>query len=117
MLTWQLILFVAIGVNGNEIHKWSHLPRKNRSAVVLMLQDAGFLQSAKHHRGHHVGSKDSHYCVLTNVVNPVLDGIRFWRGLEWIIEQALGVQKRPEPETKALAGRVMIASELKRETG
>ena len=105
MLTWQLLLFVAIGVNANEIHKWNHQPRKNRGVLVSMLQDAGLLQSAKHHRRHHAGSKDSHYCVLTNVVNPVLDGVHFWRGLEWTIEHLLGVYKRPEPGVRALTGR------------
>lgn len=30
MLTWQVLLFVAIGVNANEIHKWNHLPKCKR---------------------------------------------------------------------------------------
>jgi ubiquitin-conjugating enzyme E2 variant len=76
MLTWQFLLFVAIGVNANEIHKWNHLPRKKRGKLVVALQDARLLQSAKHHGKHHVGSKDTHYCVVTNVLNPVLDGVR-----------------------------------------
>ena len=34
-------------------------------------------------------------CVITNVLNPVLDAVRFWHRLEWTIERLLGVSKRP----------------------
>ena len=99
-LSWQLLLFVAIGANANEIHKWNHLPKGKRGFLVVLLQDARLLQSAKHHGRHHAGSKDSHYCVITNVVNPVLEFIHFWRRLEWLVEHLLGIQKRPEPGTQ-----------------
>ena len=95
MLSWQVWLFVAIGLNANEIHKWNHLPRKKRSKLVVALQDACILQSAEHHGKHHADSKDTHYCVVTNVLNSVLDGVRFWHRLEWIVERLLGVSKRP----------------------
>lgn len=97
MLSWQLLVFVAIGVNANEIHKWNHQPQKKRHTVVVWLQSAGMLQTAKHHGRHHSGTKDCHYCVITNVVNPPLETIHFWRGLEWLIAQAFGIHKRPEP--------------------
>ena len=98
LLTWHVLLFVAIGVNANEFHKWNHLPRKNRVKLVVALQEAGLLQSAKDHGKHHVGSMDTHYCVLTNFLNPVLDGVRFWHWLEWAIVHFLGVSKRPSAE-------------------
>ena len=96
MLTWQFLLFVAIGINANEIHKWNHLPRRKRGKLVAALQDAHLLQSAKHHGKHHVGSKDTHYCVVTNLVNPVLDKLRFWRALEALVSTLLGVEKRED---------------------
>ncbi len=98
MLTWQLLLFVAIGANANEIHKWNHLPRKKRGMLVVVLQDACLLQTAKHHGKHHVGAKDTHYCVLTNLLNPLLDAVQFWRMLEWLIEHLLGVATRSSLE-------------------
>ncbi len=109
MLTWQFLLFVAIGVNANEIHKWNHLPRKRRGKLVVALQDARLLQSAKHHGKHHVGSKDTHYCVVTNLLNPVFDTIQFWYGLEWVIERLLGVPKRPSLEAGPVAGQSIMA--------
>ena len=108
MLTWQFLLFVAIGVNANEIHKWNHLPRKKRAKLVVALQDAGLLQSTKHHSKHHLGSKDTHYCVLTNVLNPLLDGVRFWHWLEWAILHFLGVSKRPSTEVRPVTRRVRL---------
>ena len=127
MLTWQVLLFVAIGVNANEIHKWNHLPRKRRGPLVVALQNAGLLQSAKHHGKHHLAAKDTHYCVVTNLLNPVLDAVRFWRGLEWAIERLLGVSKRPSPDavlrlpsrhreggavSVAVAGRIAVCATL-----
>lgn len=96
MLTWQLLLFVAIGVNANEIHKWNHLPKSKRSELVVALQDLRLLQTPRHHGRHHAGSRDTHYCVITNMVNPVLEAVRFWRRLEKAIEFLFGVTKRPD---------------------
>lgn len=95
-MTWQFLMFVAIGVNANQIHKWNHIGRKRRGTVVVTLQKLGVLQTGKHHGKHHTGAKDSHYCLITNIVNPVLDRLRFWRGLEWGVKRFLGVSKRAE---------------------
>ena len=103
ILSWQLLLFVAIGINANELHKWNHLPQKKRPLIVNWLQRARILQSAKHHGKHHYGTKDSHYCVITDFVNPPLEAIRFWRGLEWLILKVFGVQKRMEPSAQERA--------------
>ncbi len=94
MLTWQVLLLVAIGVNGNEIHKWNHLPKNKRSQFVVALQKLRLLQTSEHHAKHHALSKDTNYCVITNVMNPVLDAVQFWRRLEWTIQRLFGVSKR-----------------------
>lgn len=103
MLTWQVILFVAIGVNANEIHKWTHLPTTRRHRVVRYLQRYRLLQTPAHHAGHHRGSKDSHYCVITNLLNPILDRLGFWRGLEKCITWLFGASKRPDRSVQAVA--------------
>jgi len=96
LLTWQLLLFVAIGVNANEIHKWTHIPAVSRYPFVRALQRLGILQTPRHHAGHHLGFKDSHYCAVTNLVNPVVDALGVWRGLEKSIQWLFGIQKRPD---------------------
>ena len=47
-------------------------------------------------------SKDAAYCVLTGFLNPILDGCRFWRSLEWVIFAVLRVRKRDDDEMLAL---------------
>jgi len=93
-MTWELAVFIAIGINANEIHKWNHLPSSQRPRWVNLLQKLRVLQSARHHARHHGGNKDTHYCVITDFVNPVVDSLRLWRGLEWIIKQSTGVSCR-----------------------
>jgi plasmanylethanolamine desaturase len=115
-LTWQVLLFVAIGVNANEFHKWNHLPRRRRPMLFRLLQDAGVLQSARHHGAHHTDGKDSHYCVITNLINPILDSSRFWRGLERSLEFLFGIHKRPEPELRSTTGPIQSSKTVMEET-
>ncbi len=37
---------------------------------------------------------------MTNVLNPVLDGIRFWDGLEWALARTVGMQRRPDTSVR-----------------
>jgi plasmanylethanolamine desaturase len=96
LLGWPVWLFVFIGVNANQIHKWAHMPRASMPAPIRLLQRLHLLQSASHHAIHHVGDKNSHYCVITNLVNPILDGARFWRGLERLLVPVFGAPRRED---------------------
>ena len=84
-LTWHVWFFVLLGVNANQIHKWNHMPRSRIPNAVRLLQALGLLQSAKHHARHHQGAKDTHYCVITPFLNPLLDRSRFWHRLEQLV--------------------------------
>lgn len=84
-LTWEVCLFVLITVNANQIHKWAHITRyENKPKLVGLLQKTHILQRTDHHGQHHRKPNNSHYCTVTNVVNPLLDKLNFWRGLEMI---------------------------------
>ncbi len=96
MFDWRVALAMVLGVNANQVHKWSHRTRRENSAVVRLLQRLRLVQSPAHHHRHHVDGKDSHYCVLTDFLNPLLDGVRFWRGLEWLIARVTGVRRRDD---------------------
>ena len=50
----------------------------------------------RHHAHHHRGLRNSHYCSITNWVNPILDRSGFWRGLEFCIYKMTGVLPRVE---------------------
>jgi plasmanylethanolamine desaturase len=89
MHAWQAYLIVALASQANQVHLWGHSAHPPRA--VASLQRVGILQSPAHHAEHHKRPYASRFCTMTNYLNPLLDEIRFWRGLEWAIEQ-LGVR-------------------------
>ncbi len=94
LLSWEIILVVAIGVNANEIHKWTHQSRRKNGRLVSWLQDLGVLQSADHHAKHHRGEKSTHYCVVTNYLNPLLEWVGLWTSLERLILLVCRLRRR-----------------------
>lgn len=85
LLSWPLVLFAVITANANQIHKWTHQNSKEKPTLVTWLQKCHILQTCRHHAKHHSGAKNTHYCVVTNLLNPVLEKLKFWRGLERIV--------------------------------
>lgn len=94
LICWQLVLFVALSVNANEIHKWSHRTRKENGRLISLLQDWHILQSPRHHGVHHSDPKNTYYCPITNFVNPILERVDFWNRMESAIERLTGVAHR-----------------------
>ena len=93
---------LTISVFANQVHKWAHMPALDVPRFVRMLQRTGVLQAAAHHLQHHGGSRDTHYCVVTNLLNPLLDRIYFWRALEFVIQGAFGRKRRPDVSVNAV---------------
>jgi hypothetical protein len=82
---WGASVFWAVTFIGaaacNEVHRLAHVPSK-AGPLARMAQEIGVFQSSFHHARHHRAPRDKGYCVLTNWLNPVLDGARFWSLLE-----------------------------------
>lgn len=95
-LTWQVWLFAIVGANANQIHKWTHVPRQRLPWSVRALQRLRVLQSAAHHAAHHRGEKNSAYCVITPWVNPMLDRLGVWRGLERLVVRRGAAPRRTD---------------------
>ena len=96
LLTWQVWLFVALGVNANQVHKWSHRSRSENGKIISWLQDWHILQTPRHHGLHHSDPKNTYYCPITNLVNPVLEKVSFWDRLEGVIAYFTGVEHRKD---------------------
>jgi len=94
LLSWQLVLFVAISVNANQIHKMAHRTRAENGWFVSKLQDWHILQTPRHHGLHHSDPKNTYYCPVTNYVNPLLERVDFWPRLEAFIELRTGLTHR-----------------------
>tara|TARA_R110000868_G_scaffold85882_2_gene241251 strand:+ start:572 stop:1096 length:525 start_codon:yes stop_codon:yes gene_type:complete len=87
-LTWELGLFTFIIMNANQVHKWAHITNYQKKPYLIgLLQKLYVLQRTDHHGQHHRKPNDSHYCVITNILNPLLDGAGFWRGLELLFKK------------------------------
>jgi ubiquitin-conjugating enzyme E2 variant len=99
-LTWQVWLFALVSANANEFHKWSHRTRKENGRLISFLQDALILQTAKHHARHHTDPKNSHYCTITNILNPILDNFRLWDRLEWALAKGIRLERRPDTSVR-----------------
>ena len=41
-----------------------------------------------------------HYCTTTNLLNPILDTLRFWDGLEWILAKTTRLNRRPDTSVR-----------------
>ena len=100
-LSPMIVLGAVLGANASQVHKWSHRTEIENGWLIVAAQRLGLAQSPSHHHQHHIGGKDSHYCALTNCLNPILDHVRFWRGLECLFAM-LGLRKRNDKAMLAL---------------
>jgi ubiquitin-conjugating enzyme E2 variant len=103
-LSWHVVLFAVLVANANQIHKWAHMNRSELPWIVGVLQRLYLLQNARHHGRHHAGTRTTHYCVITNFLNPLLEEVSLWSRLEAAIERWVGFRRRNEAEELALLG-------------
>ena len=64
--------------------------------VVTFIKETGLIQAQRQHSMHHKPPHNSYYCVLSSQLNPVLERVRFWRGLERVVEFATGIGPKRE---------------------
>ncbi len=93
---WQLLLFSLLGMNVNIVHRWAHSTPKDLHLFIRTLQKVRLIQTPQHHAIHHGLPHVTHYCAFTNWANPVLERLRFWRGVEWCIATLTGIRPRED---------------------
>ena len=99
-LAWYVWLFALLAANANGFHKWEQRTRKENGRLISFLQDIRLLQTGKHHRRHYTDPKNSHYCTITNTLNPILDPVRFWDGLEWLPAKTIHLHRQPDTSAR-----------------
>jgi plasmanylethanolamine desaturase len=100
VLTWKVWLFAVVASNANQIHKWSHRAPHENGHFITWLQKMKLIQSQRHHAKHHAAQKNSHYCSITNFLNPILEELEFWTMLERVIARVFGLKRREDPSVK-----------------
>jgi hypothetical protein len=82
--TATFVAFITLfGVATNQFHKWAHADHP--PAIARPLQRWGLILSPRHHEIHHTIPHDKHYCITVGWMNPVLNGLRFFRTAEWLV--------------------------------
>lgn len=87
---WLIPFFASFG---NLVHRWAHMPKHRLPSWIRLMQRIGLFISYQHHDLHHRSMRQlipKHlagykFCPMTNWVNPILDAVRFWHGLEWTL--------------------------------
>ena len=104
------ITALVVGSFANEVHRWAHLKPTQLPWVIRALQRAKILQTAQHHWAHHRHGYNTHYCTITNALNPSLDGLRVFRIIEGVVEGVFGIKPRTDRDdyTHPLLGRRWI---------
>ncbi len=100
LLTWHVCLFALLVGNANEIHKWTHRSRRENGRWISLLHDLRVLQTPKHHAIHHTDPKSTHYCVITDFLNPPLERIRFWVRIECSLRKLAGFRRRADTSNR-----------------
>ena len=95
-LTWPVALFALIAGHANQIHKWAHVPRRKLPFPVRALQSLKVLQSVGHHNRHHGGARNTRYCTVTPLLNPLFDRLGLWRGLERVLATPANSPRRTD---------------------
>jgi plasmanylethanolamine desaturase len=85
-----------VAANANQVHKWAHRAPHENGLFITWLQRAKLIQTQRHHARHHSGKKDSHYCSITNFLNPILEELEFWQKLERFNARVFGLKRKPE---------------------
>lgn len=97
---WPFFLVAFLAAFGNEVHTWNH--RSKNNFIIKFLQDTCIIQTPYHHAVHHKPPYNVRFCTITNIVNPILDNIKFWSMLEWFLRIFLKVS--PTRMTKIRRG-------------
>jgi len=93
----------------NQFHKWAH--DDNAPRLAKPLQRWGLILSPRHHDIHHAAPHDKHYCITVGWMNPVLNALHFFRGLEWLIARFRPTWLHIEERTRFAAARAAEAAQ------
>lgn len=97
---WWFWYACAVGMT-NQLHMWAHAERVPRP--VRRLHALRLIVSPSHHRRHHRPPYRRGYCVTTGWINPVLDHVGFFAGLERAV-RALQAQRLADPHGRPREG-------------
>lgn len=90
---WGLFLMLGVFVGSylnSQIHKWAH--QTQAPWLIRLCQRVRLINSPGHHSRHHSGTHQTHYCITSGWMNPLLDSVGFYRKAEWLLHK-VGLQR------------------------
>lgn len=84
----SLFCFLAAALATNQLHMWAHMEHPPR--LARWLQQSRLVLTQSGHARHHAHDFQSHYCITTGWLNPLLDAIGFFPRLERGIRRLRG---------------------------
>lgn len=95
-LTVLICVYTAFNssIAANVFHRWAHMRRP--PLVARLMQRMGLIIGYRHHARHHRPPYLRNYCIAIGWLNPLLDGVRFWRALEWLVWKTTGAIPRED---------------------
>ena len=87
------LLVMSLGLFAtNQFHKWAHMEKPG--TIVRRLQRWHLILPREHHHVHHAAPYETHYCITTGWMNPVLGATGFFGRAERILTAVTGVEPR-----------------------
>jgi plasmanylethanolamine desaturase len=88
-----LLLVMSLGLFAtNQFHKWAHAEDPGR--IISLLQRWHVILPSEHHHVHHAAPYETHYCITTGWMNPVLETTRFFARAERIVTAVTDIEPR-----------------------
>ena len=92
---FTITLYSLISVN-DIIHKYAHQEEKPK--IISLLQKYYILQTYEEHQLHHLIPHSNYYCPISPHLNIILEKIRFWKSMEFIIEKTIRIKARSKSD-------------------
>jgi len=89
-IIWMTIFFASFG---NVVHRWAHTSTPKLNPIIKGMQFSGVFITGTHHLKHHYDQNGlvmrqntrHKYCAMTNYMNPILDGLKIFVILEFLL--------------------------------
>lgn len=109
MVSLFFAVFCFNEIMSQELHKWSHMTKKEVPEWVNKIQDLGISIGRVAHAKHHMAPYDGNYCIVSGVCNEALDNSGFFRWMEHKVYDINGIEANswkldPELKAKTLRG-------------
>jgi len=103
------VVFCFAEIMSQELHKWSHMTRKEVPEFVNTLQNLGISIDRISHAQHHMAPYDGNYCIVSGLCNEQLDKSGFFRWMEHQVYKMNGIESNswkldPELRERTLRG-------------